>query len=48
MVFNLRGEARTWYTTMKNDVDGDPVNTLENFIKAFLERFRTLKTPVRS
>ena len=45
MVFNLRGEARTWYTTMKNDVDGDPVNTLENFIKAFLERFRTLKTP---
>ena len=45
MVFNLRGEARTWYTTMKNDVDGDPVDTLANFIKAFLERFRTLKTP---
>ena len=24
MVFNLGGEARTWYTTKKHDVDGDP------------------------
>ena len=45
MVFNLGGEARTWYTTKKQDVDGDPVNTLESFTTAFLERFRTLKTP---
>ena len=45
MVFNLGGEARTWYTTKKQDVDGDPVDTLETFTTAFLERFRTLKTP---
>ena len=37
MVFNLRGEARTWYTMMKNDVDEDLVDTLANFIKAFLD-----------
>ena len=42
MVFNLGGEARTWYTTKKHDVD---VDTLETFTTAFLERFRTLKTP---
>ena len=45
MVFNLRGVARTWFTTKTNDVDGDPVDTLENFTKAFLDQFRMLKTP---
>jgi len=45
MIFNLRGEARTWYQTMVQDVDGEAVNTLASFTKAFLERFRTLKTP---
>ena len=46
MIFNLGWEARTWYTMKKNDVDGEPVDTLESF-KAFLERFRTLKDTQR-